>query len=103
MGLLAGGMNTCAASPKPKLRKQLVHLAKRLHRRPRSTQIHAGASRGVEHPRRHDDDHARREFDMNHLTGGSLLAVLTPYASSVQWVPAVEDLNILRDMRTMTQ
>lgn len=40
---------------------------------------------------------------MNHLTIGSLFAVLTPYTAAVQRVPAIEDFNFLRDMRRMTQ
>jgi hypothetical protein len=39
---------------------------------------------------------------VNHLTVGSLLAVLTRYSTPVQKVPAVEDLDFLRDMRRMT-
>jgi len=40
---------------------------------------------------------------VNYLAVGSLLAVLATYATPVQRVPAVEDLNFLRDMRRMTR
>lgn len=39
---------------------------------------------------------------MNHLTGGPLLAVLSPYSAPEQRMPPVENLDFLRDMRRMT-
>ena len=103
MGLLAGGMNTGGASSKSKLGQQQVQIGERLHRRHRPTQFHDRAFGDAQHPGGHHDDHARREFYVNYLTVGASLAVLTPYATPVQWVPAVKDLDFLRDMRRMTQ
>lgn len=56
----------------------------------------------VQHPASHDDDDARRHLDVDELTGGPALAVLAPYAPSVQRMPRVEDLDFLPDMGRMT-
>jgi len=96
-------VNTGAASSKVELAQQLVQLGQRLHRRPRRSELHAGARRGVEHPRLHDDDDARRAFDVNYLPVRALLAVVPPQPAAVQGVPAVEDFNFLPDMGRMTQ
>ena len=80
-----------------------MQLGERLYGRTRGTKFHGRTRRGVEHPRWHDDYDTGRSFDVNHLAAGSLLAVLPPYTAPVQRVPAVEDLNFMRDMRRMTQ
>jgi hypothetical protein len=103
MGLLGCGLNTGEASPKSKLRQLQVQLCERRYRRSRCTEFHDRARGGVEHPCRHDDDDAGRRLDMNYLAVGSLFAVLPPNATPVQRMPAVEDLNFLRDMRRMTR
>lgn len=79
-----------------------MQICKRQYRRSRCTEFHGRAGGGVEHPCRHDDDDAGSRFDVNHFAVDSLLAVLTPYATPVQRVPAVEDFNFLGDMRRMT-
>ena len=103
MGLLACGLNTGEASSKSKLGQLQVERRERLYRRSRCAEFHGRARDGVEHPCRHDDDDAGRRLDVNHVAVGSLLAVLAPYATLVQRVPAIEDLNFLRDMRRMTR
>jgi hypothetical protein len=103
MGLLACGLNTSEASSKSKLGQLQVQLCERWHRRSRCAELHSRARGGVEHPCLHDDDDAWRRLDVNHLAVGALLAVLAPYATPIQRVPAVKDLNFLRDMRRMTR
>lgn len=103
MDILAGGGNTGAASAQSELRQQQAQFDERLYRCPCFPQLHAHARSRAEHPRGHDDDDARGRFDVHDLTAGALLAVLTPDALPVQRVPSVEDLEILRDMRRMTQ
>jgi hypothetical protein len=103
MGLLGYGLNTSEASSKSKLRQLQVQLRERRHRHSRRSELHDRARGGVEHPRRHDDDDAGRRLDMDYLAVGSMLAVLAPNATPVQRMPAVEDLNFLRDMRRMTR
>jgi hypothetical protein len=103
MEFLACGLNTGEASSKSKLGQLQVQLGERRHRRSRCTEFHGRACGGIEHPYRHDDDDAGRCLDVNDFAVGSLFAVLAPYATPVQRVPAVEDLNFLRDMRRMTR
>jgi len=80
-----------------------VQLGERLYGRTRGTKFHGRTRRGVKHPRRYNNYDTGRSFDVNHLAAGSLLAVLSSYTAPVQRVPAVEDLNFMRDMRRMTQ
>ena len=80
-----------------------MQLGQRIHRCSRSTQLHTSAGRGVEHPGSDHDHDAWFDLDVNYLAVGTLLAVLAPDATSIQRVPAVEDLNFLPDMGRMTQ
>lgn len=85
------------------LRQQEVQLGQRIHRCTWGAQFHASAGCGVQHPGRDHDHDAWFHLDVNDLAVGTLLAVLTPYATSVQRMPAVEDLDFLPDMGRMTQ
>jgi hypothetical protein len=73
------------------------------HRGLRGAQFHVGASHGIEHPGGDHDHNARFNLDVNDLAVGALLAVLAPDATSIQRVPAIEDLNFLPDMGRMIQ
>lgn len=101
MALLAGVMNTRAASPKSLLREENVQLVKRIQRDPRRTQFHGRADRWTEHPRGNDDDDSRTDFYVNDLAVGAMLAVLPPDATPVEGMPAIEDFNFLPDMGRM--
>jgi hypothetical protein len=103
MALLAGVANTRAASSKSSLLQQQVQLGQRIHRCPRRTQFHAGASRGVQHPCRDHDHDAWFSLDVNYLAVGSLLAVFAPDATPIQRMPAVKDFDFLPDMGRMTR
>ena len=103
MALLAGVMNTRAASPQSLLREEIVQLVERIQRDARRTQLHRCADRGTEHPRGNDDDDPRTDFYVNDLAVGALLAVLPPDATPVERVPAIEDFDFLPDMGRMTR
>ena len=101
--LLAIGVeDTAGASPKSVLRQQLMQVAKSAHRCAGSAQFHACARGSIEHPRRHDQDYARSDLDVNHVTCRSLFAVLPSKPTTIERVPAVEDLYLLPDMGRMT-
>ena len=101
--LLAIGVeDTAGASPKSALGQQLMQVDEGAHRCAGSTQFHTCARGGVEHPRRHDQDYAWCDLDVNHLTGGSLFAVLPSETTTIKCMPAVEDLYLLPDMGRMT-
>ncbi len=80
-----------------------MQVCQRVHRCSRGTQFHACACNGVQHPGGDHDHDAGCDFDMDDLAVGPLLAVLAPYATSVQWMPAIEDINFLPDMGRMTR
>lgn len=102
--LLAIGVeDTAGASPKSMLGQQLVQIDEGGHRCAGSTQFHACAGGCVEHPRRHDQDYAWRDLDVNHLTCRSLFAVLPSKTTTIECMPAVEDLYLLPDMGRMTR
>lgn len=103
MALLAGVANTRAASPKSLLREQQVQFVERIQTDPWRTEFHALTDRGAEHPRGHHDDDPRRNFYMDNLAVGALLAVLLPDPAAVQGMPPVENFNFLPDMGRMTQ
>jgi hypothetical protein len=101
--LLAIGVeDTAGASPKSALGQQLMQIDEGGHRCAGSTQFHACTGGSVEHPRRHDQYYAGCDLDVNHLTGGSLFAVLPSKTTTIKCMPAVEDLHLLPDMGRMT-
>ena len=103
MARLAGVGNTRQASPKSLLRHHHMQVRECLHADLRSAQFHMGASHSVEHPTSDHDHDAWCDLDMNDFAVGALLAVLATDTTSIQWMPAVEDLNFLPDMGRMTQ
>lgn len=101
--LLAIGVeDTAGASPKSVLRQQLMQIAEGAYRCARSAQFHACAGGSVEHPRRHDQDYTRSDLDVNHVTCRSLFAVLPSKSTTIERMPAIEDLYLLPDMGRMT-
>lgn len=102
MALLAGVLNTCAASPKSLLRQQPTQIAKCLQRDSRLAELHVGTRGGTEHPRGDDDDDAGLDLYVHDFAVDALLAVLPPDPTAVQRVPAIEDFNFLPDMGRMT-
>jgi hypothetical protein len=97
-----GARCTVGASSKTAFDQQLMQLRQGGHRKPWIAKLHARAHSNIEHPGGHDNDHAGRYLDVNHLTVGSLFAVLPPQTAAIERVPAVVDLDFLPDMRRMT-
>jgi hypothetical protein len=100
--LAMGVMDTGGASLKSALREHLMQFGKRVHGRLRRAKIHTRAGGGVKHPGGHHDDDTGVNLNVDNLAGCSLLAVLTSHSTSIQRVPAVEDLHFLPDMGRMT-
>jgi hypothetical protein len=59
------------------------------------------ADDGVKHPARHDDHHARQQFDVAHPDAGSYLAVMLADPTTVQSVPAIMNLDLMPDAGRM--
>lgn len=72
------------------------------HRRAGYTQFHACTRGSVEHPRRHDQDYARCDLDVNHIACRSLFTVLPSKTTTIERMPAVKDFDFLPDMGRMT-
>ncbi len=103
MMLLLDDVRTApGASPGTTLDQQTVQVSERRHRDTRRAELHPDAGDRVEHPRRHDCDHARRHLDVHEATGATILAVLPPDGPPVQRMPAVVDDDLLPDMGRMT-
>jgi hypothetical protein len=79
-----------------------MQIAEGSHRCAGSAQLHACAGGSVEHPRRHDQDYARGDLDVNHVTCRALFPVLPSKSTTIERMPAVEDLYLLPDMGRMT-
>ena len=84
------------------LDQQTVQISQRRHRHARRAELHPGAGDRVEHPRRHDRDHAGGHLDVHEATGEAILAVVPPDAPPVQRMPAVVNHDLLPDMGRMT-
>lgn len=84
------------------LDKQLMQFNQGRDRHPRRPQLHPGASGGVEHPGRYDQDVAGSHLNMNNFTDRAPLDVLSSDLAPIQRVPAIMDLNFLPDMGRMT-
>ncbi len=63
---------------------------------------HAGADAGVEHPVWQYGYDTRLDLNMDDPAAGALLAVLCPYTSAVERMPAVVNFNFPPDMGRMT-
>jgi hypothetical protein len=79
-----------------------MQLDQRRYRDVRRTQGHSGAGSRIEHPRRHEDDHAGRHLDVSDLTADSPLNTLAPNPTPIERVPSVVDLDVLPGMGRMT-
>ncbi|HEY6453643.1 MAG TPA: hypothetical protein VIY90_00015 [Steroidobacteraceae bacterium] len=64
--------------------------------------LHAGAGDRIQHPRRHNRHYAGQCLNMNHISIGSSLAVVTAYATPMQRVPSIMNNHIPSDMGRMT-
>src|SRR4051812_37138289 len=74
--LLPNGVRAVrGASPETLRDEEQVQVGQRDERHPRGADRHAGAGDGIQHPGRHDRDHAGGSLDMDDLTRGAPLAV----------------------------
>jgi len=90
------------ASSETALDQQLMQLNQRQYRDARRPEPHSGAGDGIEHPRRHDDDHTGRYLDVNDLAADPPLDIPASNTTPIECVPAIMDLNLLPDMGRMT-
>jgi hypothetical protein len=90
------------ASPKTALDQQLMQLNQRRWRHARYPERHPGAHGRIQHPCRHDDDHAGRHLEVNDLTADAPLNRLPAKTAPVECVPAITDFDFLPDMGRMT-
>ena len=100
--LLDDGRIVQAASSETALDQQPMQIAQRRYRHARHPEIHPGAGGGIQHPCRHDDDHAGRDLDVNEFTAGPPLGILAPNTAPIERVPAVTNFDFLPDMGRMT-
>jgi hypothetical protein len=82
--------------------KQLMQFSQGRDRHPRRPQLHSGTSGGIEHPRRHRQNDARRHLDVDNFAAGTPLSILASNSASIQRMPAVMDLYFLPDVGRMT-
>jgi hypothetical protein len=68
----------------------------------RGAERHPRASDRIQHPRRHRDDYARRELDVDNIAGGTVLPILPANAASIERMPAVMNLDFPLDMGRMS-
>ncbi|WP_418025295.1 hypothetical protein ACNKFW_12320 (plasmid) [Paracoccus sp. TD-10] len=98
---LSGDDITGRASPKTVPTQKVIEIRQGRERYVRCAEVHAGASRRVEHPRSHDHEDARQHLDMDKLTGLASVDTLDPKLSAEKRVPPVMHLNKLPDMGRM--
>jgi hypothetical protein len=79
-----------------------MQVVQRGQRDPWHAHGHAGAGNRIQHPSRHDHNHARCRLDVDELTGGTLLAVMSADVLSIERMPAIVDNDIRLDMGRMT-
>jgi len=79
-----------------------MQISQGIHRDPRSSEGHAAADAGIEHPVRQRRYNAGLDLDVHHATSRASFAVVSAYASAVKWMPGIMDFNFLPDMGRMT-
>ena len=82
--------------------EQLMQVDQRSERDARGADRHARAGGRIQHPRSHHRDHAGPCLDMDDLTGGPPLAVLTTHPLPIERMPAIVDDDLLPEMGRMT-
>jgi hypothetical protein len=95
-GTVAGAASTQTASP-----QKVIEIAECRDGCAWRSDLHGGASRGVEHPFGHNRENARQHLDVHKPTGPAAINPLNPDAPSKQRVPPVVDNRILPDMGRM--
>ena len=91
------------ASPQTALDEEMMQVDQSGYRHAWLAELHSSAGDRIQHPCRHDRDHAGRHFNMDNPTTRALLAVVLSNAATMERVPAVMDFNLLPDMSRMTR
>ena len=79
-----------------------MQVNQRPYRDARRADLHSGAGDRVQHPSRHNRNHAGCRLDVDDPTGDALLATVLPDTTPVERVPAIMDLDLLPDTGRMT-
>jgi hypothetical protein len=99
--LLIGGDVARAAFAESASLQNVIEIAKRLQRYPRSADLHPGAGQSVEHPRRDHGHDAGKNLDMDKRSRLPAVHTLDPDLPTEQGMPAVPDDDKLPDMGRM--
>ena len=89
-------------SSKAERNEQIVQINQSRRCNARGAGLHPGAGDRVQHPSRDDGNDTGRCLDVNYVTNGPSLTVMTPDTTSIQWMPPVMDDDFLPDMGRMT-
>jgi hypothetical protein len=89
-------------SSKAERNEQIVQINQSRRCNARSADLHSGAGDRVQHPSRDDGNYTGRCLDVNYVTNGPSLTVMTPDTTPIKWMPPVMDDDFLPDMGTMT-
>jgi hypothetical protein len=100
--LLDDGGIVREASPETALDQKPMQFSQCRYGNLRRAKRHSGAGGRIEHPCRHDDDHAGRRFDVNNLAAGAPFRILAANAPAIERMPAITNFNFLPDMGRMT-
>jgi hypothetical protein len=100
--LLDDGRIALGASSETALDQQMMQLDQRRYRHTRRAERHSSAHGRIQHPCRHDDDHAGRHLDVNDLAADAPFNILPAKAAPVECVPPVTNFDLLPDMGRMT-
>ena len=90
------------ASSETAFDQQVMQLNQCRYCEARRAENHSRADDRIEHPCRHDDDHAGRRLDVNDLAASAPLTILTPNTPPMQRMPPVTNFDFLPDMGRMT-
>jgi len=99
--LLIGGDVARAVFAESASLQNVIEIAKRLQRYPRSADLHPGTCRRVEHPRRDHGHDAGKNLDMDKRARLPAVHTLDPDLPTEQGMPAVPDDDKLPDMGRM--
>jgi hypothetical protein len=99
--LLGDSRITKGASPKTALDEETMQISQRSDIGARRANLHAGAGGQIQHPGCQHNYYAGCRLNVDNPAAGALLAVLLSNTASVEWMPAVMDLDFLPDMGRM--
>jgi hypothetical protein len=89
------------ASPKSAFQEKYVQISQSGYGNARCTKFHPRADGSIDHPVGQRRDHARSNFNMQHLTITAAAFLVQSQTTPIAWMPAIVDLNLLPDMGRM--